>query len=70
MKIVHISDLHISHKHRPDNIRYTRYLLEYALEQGVDHIVITGDLVHLTDIDDFLALRKLFEEYNLLAQCL
>lgn len=66
MKIAHLSDLHISYRNRPMNLKFARRLIEYALEEGVDHFVITGDITHFGEPDDFIALRKLFEEYGLL----
>ena len=66
MKIAHLSDLHISHKSRPDNIVHTKRLLEHALNKNADHIVITGDLIHLGDAEDYYELRRLFMELNLL----
>lgn len=66
MKIAHLSDLHICQKYRPKNLERTKILLDYALQQGVDHIVITGDVVHLGDIEDYVALRNLLEEFDLL----
>ena len=66
MKIAHLSDLHISQISRPQNLQLTRRLLEYALEEGVDHIVITGDLTDFSEPHAFIALRNLFDEYNLL----
>ena len=66
MKIAHLTDLHVSRKSRPHNLFYTRKLLEYGLEEGVDHFVITGDLTDLGEPDDFYSLRKLFAEYGLL----
>lgn len=66
MKIAHLSDLHICRKSRPENLKYTEILLQYAIGQGVDHIVITGDLIHLAHEEDFIALRGLFEKFDLL----
>jgi len=66
MKIAHLSDLHICSKSRPNNLIFTRKLIQYALEQGVDHMVVTGDLIHLANADDFIALRNLFKEFELL----
>ncbi len=66
MKIAHLSDLHISPKSRPQNLEYTRKLLNYVLEEGVDHIVITGDLTDLAEPGDFYSVRKVFQEFGLL----
>jgi 3',5'-cyclic AMP phosphodiesterase CpdA len=42
-RIAHISDLHISAEHRRTNIRRTKTILRYCVNQGFDHLVITGD---------------------------
>ncbi|MBN2012082.1 metallophosphoesterase [candidate division KSB1 bacterium] len=66
MKIAHLSDLHISPLSRPENSDITRRLLNYALEEGVEHIVVTGDLTDLARPDDFWEARKIFNDYGLL----
>jgi 3',5'-cyclic AMP phosphodiesterase CpdA len=66
MKIAHLSDLHLCAKYLPDNLKKTRILIETALQKGADHLVITGDIAHNTDFDDFISLRHLLAEFNLL----
>ncbi len=66
MKIAHFSDLHICQKSRPKNLERTKLLIDYALKQETDHFVFTGDLVHLGNKEDFIALRNLLDEFNLL----
>ncbi len=66
MKIAHFSDLHICQKSRPRNLERTKLLIDYALKQETDHFVFTGDLVHLGNKEDFIALRNLLDEFNLL----
>ncbi|NOY79146.1 MAG: metallophosphoesterase [Calditrichaeota bacterium] len=66
MVIVHLSDLHLCRKNRPQNLDFTRRLLEYGLENGGEHFVITGDVTHDGNPDDFLDLRNLLQEYDLL----
>jgi len=66
MKIAHLSDLHICQKSRPQNLERARRLIDYALEQRADHIVITGDIVHLGEAEDLIAFRNLLDEFDLL----
>jgi 3',5'-cyclic AMP phosphodiesterase CpdA len=66
MIIAHLSDLHICIKNKPQNLNRTKYLIESALKQEVSHFIITGDISHLCNPDDFLALRRLLEQYELL----
>lgn len=62
----HISDLHISLHHARHNIRNTRRVLEFILRQGVDHIVVTGDIAANGDKHELTAARKIFNAYGLL----
>ncbi len=66
LRIAHISDLHICSKYKKQNLRKTAFLLEKALDQGSDHVVITGDLVDNPNARDFEAARRLFEDFGLL----
>jgi len=66
MFIVHLSDLHLCRKNRPQNLDHTRRLLEYGLKNGGEHFVITGDITQDSNPDDFLDLRNLLQEYGLL----
>ncbi len=40
--------------------------MKYAIKQGTDHFIITGDLTDNAERDDFLILRKLFDDLGLL----
>lgn len=66
MKIAHLSDLHICQKSRPKNLDQTKLLIDYAIKQGTDHFVFTGDIVHLANKNSFVAFRNLLDEFNLL----
>lgn len=44
MKIAHISDLHLNTYYRDSHLREVRKILKYCNDNGVDHLVITGDL--------------------------
>ena len=66
MKIAHISDLHFTTFFKKNNLEKIEYLLKYALQYKFDHLIISGDLTHNADPEDFEILRNLFREYNLL----
>ena len=66
MKIAHISDLHFTTFFKKNNLAGIKYLLEYALAQKADHIVITGDLTDNATESDFFILRQLFKELDIL----
>ncbi len=66
MRIAHLSDLHFTTFFKKNNLAGINYLLEYALNQGADHIVITGDLTDNADESDFLLLRQLFKKLDIL----
>ena len=59
--IAHISDLHLSPEHHRKNIRATKRLLEYIGTLGVDHLVITGDLVANAARQDFQLARAILK---------
>ncbi|MGB8318439.1 MAG: metallophosphoesterase [Ignavibacteriaceae bacterium] len=67
MKIAHLSDLHFTTFFRKDNLEKIEYLLKYALRNKFDHLVISGDLTHNADPEDFEILRDLLKRYNLLS---
>lgn len=66
IKIAHLSDLHLCKKYKPQNIVKTEKLIKYALEQNVEHFVITGDISDNSNENDYLILRKILETYKLL----
>ena len=58
MKIAHLSDLHFTNFFRKNNLEKIEYLLKYALRHDFDHLIISGDLTHNADPEDFEILRK------------
>ena len=66
MKIAHISDLHFSRIFKRHNIKKTKRLIKYCIEQGFDHLVITGDISDTCDEKDFSILRNILSNFNLL----
>jgi 3',5'-cyclic AMP phosphodiesterase CpdA len=66
MRIAHISDLHFTSFYRDNNLNSIKFLLKQILNEEIDHIIITGDLTDNAERNDFLALRKLFSDFNIL----
>jgi 3',5'-cyclic AMP phosphodiesterase CpdA len=66
MKIAHISDLHISRQHKFKNIHLLKKILNYIIEQKVDHLIITGDLIDNSEKGDFRLLRNILKEFGFL----
>ena len=66
MKIAHISDLHISKRHKFKNIHLFRKILDYINDHHVDHLIITGDLIDNAETGDFKLLRNIFKDYGFL----
>jgi 3',5'-cyclic AMP phosphodiesterase CpdA len=65
-RIAHISDLHMSVEHSPQNFRNAQRLLEHILRLNVDHVVVTGDITADAKPKEFDAARKLFKSFGLL----
>lgn len=61
MNIVHISDLHLDTVFRKNNILKTSNLLENLSTQGIDHLIITGDISHNANPADYKILKNLLE---------
>jgi 3',5'-cyclic AMP phosphodiesterase CpdA len=66
MRIAHLSDLHFTTFFSNNNLHQIELGLRYAIENGADHIAITGDLTDNAVPRDFIILRRLFESLNLL----
>lgn len=67
MRIAHISDLHLCGKYKKNNIERTELLIRHALENGVQHFVITGDISDNADENDFIVFKDILRKYNLLS---
>lgn len=65
-RIAHISDPHISRQHYREHIKSFKMLLRAILNEGVDHIVISGDLVSTGNEDDYFLIREILANHNLL----
>ena len=59
MKIAHISDLHIYSEYLPQNLNKTELLIREAIQNGIDHLVITGDISHCSLPMDYHIFREL-----------
>ncbi len=66
MRIAHLSDFHFTTFFKKSNLIDIYSLLNYAIENNADHIVITGDLTDNADSNDFSILRRIFEKLGLL----
>jgi len=66
MRIAHISDLHLCGKYKKNNIEKTELLIRHALENGVQHFVITGDISDNADENDFIVFKEILIKYDLL----
>ncbi len=66
MKLAHISDLHLSTFYKESNLSKISFLLRYALNQGFDHLAITGDITDNADDSDFEIMRSLFKGFGIL----
>jgi 3',5'-cyclic-AMP phosphodiesterase len=65
-RVAHISDPHISRQYYREHIKSLKMLLRSIVEAGVDHIVITGDIVSTGNEDDFYLAREIFAKLDLL----
>lgn len=66
MRLIHISDLHISREFKRNNIKKLKQLLNHAMQLSFDHLVITGDLTDSADERDFKLLRQILKNFDLL----
>lgn len=66
MKIIHLSDLHISKDFNRKNIKKFKLVLRHALKKSFDHLVITGDLSDNADEKDYILIRQILKQHELL----
>lgn len=66
MKIIHISDLHLCGSHNSKNIDKTIELFDNITNEDFDHLVISGDIAHTAEKEDYITLREILQKYNLL----
>lgn len=65
-RIAHISDTHISPEYNRANILKLKSLLAHAIDEQVDHIVITGDITGQGEIRGYRSIRRLLKYFDLL----
>lgn len=66
MKLIHISDPHLSRQFYREHIKSFKLLLRSIIENGCDHLVISGDIVSTADEDDYLLAREALGTLGLL----
>lgn len=66
MKIIHISDLHLCTSYNSKNLDKTIALFEHISNAEFDHLVITGDITHTAEKEDFVTFREILQNFNLL----
>lgn len=64
--IAHLSDPHLSRQYYREHIKSFKILLRTILEQGCDHLIITGDIVSTGDPDDYYLARTILATYGLM----
>lgn len=60
--IAHIADPHINMRLFPQRLEHLRNLISAALKDGVSHIVISGDIASVPDVNYWKAVRVMFKE--------
>jgi 3',5'-cyclic AMP phosphodiesterase CpdA len=65
-QIAHISDPHISRQYYRDHIKSFKILLRAILDNGIDHVIITGDIVSTGNKDDYFLAREILAGHGLL----
>jgi len=66
MRTIHISDTHLQPLSRRRNSDKLEFLLRRALDEGFDHLAITGDLTNNADLEGLRALRDILRGHGLL----
>ena len=65
-RIAHVSDPHISRQYYREHIKSLKMLLRSIVDMGIDHIVISGDIVSTAHEDDYYLAREIFSKLGLL----
>lgn len=59
MRLAHLSDLHLGE--RPEHEASARALVQSLQREGVDHVVVTGDITHSGHVDEYALWREVFD---------
>ena len=65
-QIAHISDPHLSRQHYREHIKSFKMLLRSMLNEGTDHIIISGDIISTANEDDYYLAREILSNHQLL----
>lgn len=65
-RVAHVSDPHLSRQYYREHLKSLKILLRTVLEEGVDHVVISGDIVSTADPDDLYLAREVFSRAGVL----
>jgi 3',5'-cyclic AMP phosphodiesterase CpdA len=65
-RVAHVSDPHLSRQYYREHLKSLKILLRTVLEEGADHIVISGDIVSTADPDDLYLAREVFSRAGVL----
>ena len=65
-QIAHISDPHISRQYYREHMKSFKLLLRAVVDEGVDHIIVSGDIISTGHEDDFYLAREIFSNLGLL----
>jgi 3',5'-cyclic-AMP phosphodiesterase len=65
-QIAHISDPHISRQYYREHMKSFKLLLRAVVDEGVDHIIVSGDIISTGHEDDFYLAREIFSNLDLL----
>lgn len=65
MRIIHISDIHLGNIFKKKNYQKTNLIISDAVENGFDHLVITGDISDNSEKQGFEALKRILKNFDI-----
>ncbi len=66
LRIVHLSDLHLSPKYYPERSHRLNNALRQATAHKADHIIVSGDITNQALPDEFAEFRRIIADHGLL----